>query len=113
MHITARIRSNGSLVKKVAEWHNNSDEPSSLEALDSSFKSAAAQVAYYGADPYAASDHDPILIGFNPLAGDFNDDGVVSTTDQQAITAALGKTTAQADRRMDLDGDGRITANDY
>ena len=39
-----------------------------LQALDSANKSAAAQVAYYGADPYAASDHDPIVIGFNPLA---------------------------------------------
>jgi predicted extracellular nuclease len=36
------------------EWHNNADEP---EALD-----------YHGdasVDPYRASDHDPILLGFD------------------------------------------------
>jgi predicted extracellular nuclease len=101
------------LVKKVAEWHNNADEPSSLQALDSSSKSAAAQAAYYGADPYAASDHDPIVIGFNSLPGDFNDDGVVDLADQALIAAALNKDASAVDRRMDLDGDGKITANDY
>jgi len=102
-----------SLVKKVAEWHNNSDEPSSLEALSSSNKSAAAQVAYYNGDPWAASDHDPIVIGFNTLLGDLNDDGVVDTLDQKLLTAAVGKSASQVDRRMDYDGDGVITLNDY
>jgi len=102
-----------SLVKKVAEWHNNSDEPSSLEALNSSNKSAAAQTAYYGADPWAASDHDPIVIGFNTLLGDLNDDGVVDALDQKLLTAAVGKSASQVDRRMDYDGDGVITLNDY
>jgi len=111
-HAMANGVMNG-LVKSVAEWHNNSDEPSSLEALDSADKSAAAQVAYYGANPFAASDHDPIVIGFNPLAGDFNDDGVVDANDQKLITGSIGKSASAADRRMDLDGDGTITANDY
>jgi hypothetical protein len=102
-----------SLVKKVAEWHNNADEPSSLEALDSSVKSAAAQVAYYRADPWAASDHDPIVIGFNTLPGDLNDDGVVDTTDGKLLSAAVGKSASAVDRRMDYDGDGTITLNDY
>ncbi len=102
------------LVKRVAEWHNNADEPSSLQALNSADKSSAAQVAYYGADPWAASDHDPIVIGFNTLPGDLNDDGVVDTADQALIAGAVGKTAAQApDRRMDYDGDGRISLNDY
>ena len=111
-HAMANAAMNG-LVKSVAEWHNNSDEPSSLQALDSADKSAAAQAAYYGANPYAASDHDPIVIGFNPLAGDFNDDGVVDANDQKLITGSIGKSASAADRRMDLDGDGTITANDY
>ncbi len=100
-------------VKGIAEWHNNSDEPSSLEALDSADKSAAAQVAYYGANAYAASDHDPFVVGFNPLAGDFNDDGVVDANDQKLISGSIGKSASAVDRRMDLDGDGVITANDY
>ncbi len=101
------------LVRSVAEWHNNSDEPAALEAIDSSTKSAAAQIAYYGADPWAASDHDPIVIGFNTLAGDLNDDGVVDTTDQRLLAAAIGRNAPDVDRRMDFDGDGRITLNDY
>jgi hypothetical protein len=102
-----------SLVRNVAEWHNNSDEPSSLQALDSNLKSAAAQAAYYGADPFAASDHDPIVIGFNSLLGDLNDDGVVNSQDQAMITGSVGKSASQVDRRMDYDGDGKITLNDY
>src|SRR5215470_9134457 len=101
------------LVKNVAEWHNNSDEPSSLEAINSSSKSAAAQVAYYGSDPWAASDHDPILIGFNTLLGDLNDDGVLDNSDRQLIRGAIGKSASSVDRRMDYDGDGKITQNDF
>ena len=101
------------LIKNVAEWHNNSDEPSSLEALDSSGKSAQAQIAYFGADPFAASDHDPIVLGFNTLGGDLNDDGVVDTNDQRLLAGAIGKKTTAVDRRMDFDGDGQITLNDY
>jgi len=56
-----------SLVKSVADWHNHADEPSSLQALNSSNKSAAAQTTYSSQDPWAASDHDPIAIGFNSL----------------------------------------------
>ena len=102
-----------SLVRSVAEWHNNSDEPSSLEALNSAAKSADAQTAYYAPDPYAASDHDPIVIGFNTLLGDLNDDGLVDAADQRLMTAAMGKNASQVDRRMDYDGDGKITLNDY
>jgi predicted extracellular nuclease len=101
------------LVKSIAEWHNNADEPASLQALDGNLKSPAAQGAYYAPDPYAASDHDPIVIGFNPLPGDLNDDGLVSGADQQMISSAIGKSASEVDRRMDYDGDGRITLNDY
>ena len=103
------------LVKSVAEWHNNADEPPALQALDSSDKSATAQAAYYAADPYAASDHDPFIGGFNPLPGDFNDDGVVDGTDGSLLRAQLGKsvTAPGVDRRMDLDGDGVISLKDY
>ena len=101
------------LVRSAAEWRNNADEPSSLEALNSSSKSAAAQIAYYGADPWAAADHDPVVVAFNPLAGDFNDDGVVDAVDQKLLAAAIGKNASAVDRRMDLDGDGKVTANEY
>ena len=101
------------LIKNVAEWHINADEPSALEALNSSAKSPAAQAAYYAATPYAASDHDPFIVGLNPLPGDLNDDGVVDAADQAIVTAAVGKPASAVDRRMDFDGDGKITLNDY
>ena len=110
-HTMANVTMNG-LVKSVAEWHDNADEPSSLQALGSASKSAAAQVAYYGDDPYAAADHDPIVIGFNTLAGDLNDDGVVDMRDLALLTAEYNELAASVDRRMDYDHDGTITPND-
>jgi predicted extracellular nuclease len=101
------------LIKTVAELHVNADEPSSLEALGSDLKSAAAQTAYFGADEFAASDHDPFLVALNPLAGDLNDDGVVDLADRNIIVAAYGKPASQVDRRIDYDGDGTITPADY
>ena len=101
------------LVKSVAELHVNADEPAALEALSSGVKSAAAQVAYFGANEFAASDHDPIVIALNPLAGDLTDDGVVDLADRNLIVGSYGKPASQVDRRMDYDGDGVITPNDY
>ena len=101
------------LIENVAEWHINADEPASLEALNSAAKSAAAQTAYFAPDPFAASDHDPIVIGLNPLAGDLNDDGVVDGKDSKLLLSAIGRLAVGGDRRMDLDGDGKITLNDY
>jgi predicted extracellular nuclease len=101
------------LIKGVIELHINADEPSSLEAINTDLKSPAAQVAYFGADEFAASDHDPFVVALNTLAGDLNDDGVVDLTDRNLLSAAIGKPASQVDRRMDYDGDGTITINDY
>jgi hypothetical protein len=54
------------------------------------------------------ADNDP-----QPVLGDLNDDGVVDTVDQRLETAAVGRSASEVDRRMDYDGDGRITLNDY
>ncbi len=80
------------LITGIAEWHINADEPAVLEALSSSTKNPAAVPAFYAPDEFAASDHDPFLVGFNPLAGDLNDDGVVDTNDQKLIVGAVGQT---------------------
>jgi predicted extracellular nuclease len=101
------------LIKTVAELHINADEPSSLEAIDSDLKSATAQAAYFAADEFAASDHDPFVVALNPLAGDFNDDGVVDAADRDILAANYGKLASQVDRRLDLDGDGKIMPSDY
>jgi predicted extracellular nuclease len=101
------------LIKTTAELHINADEPAALEALDSALKSPAAQTAYFGADEFAASDHDPFVVVLNPLAGDLNDDGVVDLADRNIIVANYGKAATQVDRRLDYDGDGVISPNDY
>ena len=76
------------LIKAVVELHVNADEPAALEALNSNLKSATAQAAYFGASEFAASDHDPIVISLNPLAGDLNDDGAVNLADRDMVVAS-------------------------
>jgi predicted extracellular nuclease len=102
------------LVKDVAHLHINADEPAALQALESDTKSLVAQTAYYAPNEFAASDHDPIVIGFNPLAGDFSEDGVLDDDDRTALLAAAHATpNAAVDRRMDMNGDGAITQADF
>jgi predicted extracellular nuclease len=102
------------LVTGVSEWHNNSDEPPFID-YNTESKSADQIANDYAPDAFRASDHDPILIGFNPLPGDLNDDGVVDAADATLLRAAIGKPVGAAgvDRRMDYDGDGVISLNDY
>jgi predicted extracellular nuclease len=102
------------LVKNAAELHINADEPAALQALGTNIKSPAAQAAYYAGNEFAASDHDPIVIGFNPLLGDFDDNGVLDADDRTALLGARGQSGSQIiDRRMDMDHDGTITQNDF
>jgi uncharacterized protein len=56
-----------SLLKQVAdvvEWHINADEPNVLD-YNTEFKSAGQVAGLYAADPYRASDHDPVIVGLN------------------------------------------------
>jgi uncharacterized protein len=57
-----------SLVDQITgatEWHINSDEPDVID-YDTSFK-PAAQDALYEPNELRSSDHDPVLVGLNPL----------------------------------------------
>jgi predicted extracellular nuclease len=54
-------------VAGVTEWHNNADEP---DAID--YKLKASGQDPYVANPYRASDHDPVLVSLN-LAPTFAD----------------------------------------
>lgn len=101
------------LVKQIVEVHVNADEPAALQALDSNLKSATAQAAYFAATEFAAADHDPLVVALNPLAGDLDDDGLVSMADRNIVVASYGQPASQVDRRIDYDGDGTITPNDY
>jgi predicted extracellular nuclease len=49
----------------AADWHINSDEPDVLD-YDTSFK-PAAQDALYEINPYRTSDHDPVVVGLDPI----------------------------------------------
>lgn len=61
-------------------WHINADEPSVLD-YNEEFKSAGQLISLYNADPYRASDHDPVVIGLQLGAtADYSDlDGTYGT----------------------------------
>jgi predicted extracellular nuclease len=52
-------------VTGAAEWHINSDEPDVLD-YDTTFK-PPAQDALYEPNAYRTSDHDPVVVGLNPV----------------------------------------------
>jgi len=56
-------------VTGAADWHINSDEPDILD-YDTTFK-PPAQDALYEVNPYRTSDHDPVVVGLNPLHYNF------------------------------------------
>ncbi len=53
-------------VTGVGEWHINADEPAVLD-YNTEFKSAAQVVSLYAPDQFRISDHDPILVGLDPV----------------------------------------------
>jgi predicted extracellular nuclease len=53
-----------SKVTGVTEWHINTDEPKVIDYNEES-KSSGQLTTLYNADPYRASDHDPLIIGFD------------------------------------------------
>ncbi|ERX39581.1 endonuclease/exonuclease/phosphatase family protein [Pseudomonas aeruginosa] len=58
---------NASLARQVrgaVEWHINADEPRVLD-YNVEFKTSRQQDSLYNAEPYRASDHDPVVIGID------------------------------------------------
>ncbi len=51
-------------VSGIAKWHVNADEPSVLD-YNLEFKSPAQQISLFAADPFRASDHDPLIVGLS------------------------------------------------
>jgi hypothetical protein len=63
---------NASLFAQITgaeDWHINSDEPDVLD-YDTTFK-PDAQDALYEVNPYRTSDHDPVVVGLDPLHYNF------------------------------------------
>ena len=66
----------------AGDWHINADEPSLLD-YDTSFK-GPGEDALYQPNAFRASDHDPVLVGIDPVAADEDtcyDDGAQSVED--------------------------------
>ena len=107
------------IAKKIVDASKQDPEAakmmSGMNPLESIDKSAIAQVAYFAPNEFAASDHDPVVVGFNPLAGDFDDDGDLDARDRVALLHAVKQSApaAATDRRMDMDQDGAITMVDF
>lgn len=105
-------------INDAARWNINADEPLALDykldfranGVSGIEKAQTQKTGYYSTDPVRMSDYDPLVIGFNPLCGDLNDDGVVDAADQAILVDAMNKTPVN--RRHDFDLDGRITTND-
>ncbi len=100
------------LVTGVTEFHVNADEPRAID-YNTEFKSAGQITSFYDSNFYRFSDHDPVLVGFNPLCGDLDDDGDVDVADQTLIRSKFGSSGLGANRRFDYDRNGTVNSNDY
>jgi uncharacterized protein len=100
------------LMTSFTEFHINADEPVYID-YNLNFKSPAQNVSMYAANMYRSSDHDPVVVTFNPRCGDLNDDGLVDVADQTLLRARYGQSAAGANRRYDYDRNGTINSNDY
>jgi predicted extracellular nuclease len=102
------------LVTGVTEWHINADEPVALdynlEWLPGSAKTPNQQDTLYAPDAFRSSDHDPLIVGLNPLCGDLDDDGEVDAKDLLHFLAA--SRPGAYHRRADYDSNGVINARD-
>jgi uncharacterized protein len=82
-------------VAGVSHWHINADEPSVID-YNTEFKQPACATCgpdYYVANPYRASDHDPVLVGlalYNPLLGTSGRDTIVGTAGDDQIEGGAG-----------------------
>jgi hypothetical protein len=102
------------LVTGVTEWHINADEPVALdynlEWTASIMKTPNQQATLYAADPFRSADHDPLLVGLNPLCGDLDDDGDVDVRDLRRILDVV--VHRAYDPRADYNVDDRVDGHD-
>ena len=91
-----RVRS--TQVAGVGEWHINADEPAVLD-YNTDFKSAGQVLSLYAPDQFRVSDHDPILVGLDPV----NDPPSVDAGGPYTVVEH-GSVIVSADRRSDPEG---------
>jgi predicted extracellular nuclease len=88
---------NGSLAPQVTGatvWHINADEPDLID-YDTSFK-RPAQDAIYAPDAYRSSDHDPVIVGLDPIASAF----ALKETARDQLASLLPSGSSSNDRRI-------------
>jgi predicted extracellular nuclease len=104
-----------SQIVDVVEWHINSDEPRVLD-YNEEFKTAQQIIDWYSAEPYRASDHDPVIVKVNLLSdllGDFNRNGTLDRDDlRQLIRAIALKRRLGVNLNFDVNNDGRLNGRD-
>jgi predicted extracellular nuclease len=87
-----------SQVAGIAEWHINADEPTALD-YNTDFKSPGQITSLYAADPYRASDHDPVVVGLNLTPAAVSSVPATSTPFALALGCLLAGTGAWLARR--------------
>jgi uncharacterized protein len=105
------------LITGAEEWHINVDEPVAIDyntEWTSSIDKTSSQIAkLYDGNVFRSSDHDPLIVGFNPLCGDLDDDGHVGATDRLLMRDHIGQPLTRATRRLDFTGDGLLGQDDF
>lgn len=110
---------NDALAGKVVDatvWPINADEPRALD-YNLEFKTGQQQANYYAADPYRASDHDPVIVVLDLASDptspgvDFNGDGRVDGRDISRLILAILFDRADVET-YDVNADGRVNFAD-
>jgi hypothetical protein len=89
-------------VSGAVHWHVSTDEPAVID-YDQNFNPAG----YYAADPYRASDHDPVVVGLdlgspNAVQGTSRRDTLVGTAGADVISGLAGADTVTGGDGVDV-----------
>lgn len=101
-------------VTATTTWALNADEARALD-YNEEFKTPQQVVSLYSADPWRASDHDPVLLELTldtPLLGDFNGDDRLNGRDLLALVQHFRKPVTETTQQYDLTEDGHINVRD-
>ena len=86
----------------VQEWHINADEPTVLD-YNTNFISAGQIISLYDPGYYRMSDHDPVVVGFNP-DGSWPTATVIEPLDGVILSAGIHELTVKFNKDVLHDG---------
>ncbi|MFT6738375.1 MAG: hypothetical protein ACJA0G_002525, partial [Kangiellaceae bacterium] len=104
------------LIRGVAAWHINADEPQVFEYADNFARSSVVKpLEYEDSSEYRSSDHDPIIVGMlferTAILGDANNNGRLDYADFFIISRARRDAAGNGgnfDEAYDLNDDGKL-----